>query len=223
MLDPDKLSFVGSFPLPLRHGLTIGELARLENGERHLNADLHVIEMAGWSRKDWFDATGLPWVNLSPNIRTPGEALLYPGLAMLEYSTNYSVGRGTDNPFLLVGADWIQGTQLSDYMSLREIPGVRFYPLKFTPTSSYFSGKTVEGIGFEVVNRDVLSSSRLGLELAAALGKLYPGKIDWEVNRKLIGNAGVIAALAAGSDPVAASKVGLTEFLAIRQKYLIYR
>jgi uncharacterized protein YbbC (DUF1343 family) len=223
MLDADKLSFVGAYPLPLRHGLTIGELAKLENGEKHLNADLHVVEMAGWSRTDWFDATGLPWVNLSPNIRNPGEALLYPGLAMLEYSTNYSVGRGTDTPFQLVGADWIQGTQLADYMSSRDIPGVRFYPLKFTPTSSYFSGKAVEGLGFEIFSRDILSSSRLGLELAAALGKLYPGKINWEINRKLIGNGEVIAALSSGTDPVIASKVGLAEFNAVRQRYLIYR
>ena len=223
MLEADKLSFVGSYPLPLRHGLTIGELAKLENGEQHLNADLHVIEMVGWRRTDWFDATGLPWLNWSPNIRNPHEALLYPGLGMLEYSVNYSVGRGTGSPFELVGADWIQGAKLADYMGTREIPGVRFYPVSFTPASSHFSGKTVEGIGFDVINRDIFSSSRLGLELASALGKLYPGKMDWEVNRKLIGNSGVIAALFAGTDTAAAARVGMDEFLAVRQKYLIYR
>jgi uncharacterized protein YbbC (DUF1343 family)/CubicO group peptidase (beta-lactamase class C family) len=223
LLDADKLSFVGSYPLPLRHGMTIGELARLENGERHLNADLHVIEMAGWRRTDWFDATGLAWLNPSPNIRNPREALLYPGLGMLEYSLNYSVGRGTDSPFELIGADWIEGSKLADYMGLRKIPGVRFYPLRFTPASSRLAGKTVAGIGFDVTDRDVFSSSRLGLELASALGKLYPGQIDWELNRQLIGNGGVIAALARGADPVPASEAGLDEFLAVRQKYLIYR
>jgi uncharacterized protein YbbC (DUF1343 family)/CubicO group peptidase (beta-lactamase class C family) len=223
MLDPDKLSFVGAFPFPLRHGMTMGELARLENGERHLNADLRVIEMAGWSRADWFDATGLVWINPSPNIRTPSQALLYPGLAMLEYSVNYSVGRGTDSPFELIGADWVRGSQLADYLRSREIPGVRFYPRSFTPESSHFSRKRVEGLGFEVTSRDIFSSSRLGLEVAAALGKLYPGKMDWEANRKLIGNGGVIAALSGAGDPVAASEAGMAEFMALRQKYLIYR
>ena len=145
MLDPDKLSFTGSFPLPLRHGMTIGELAKLVNEENRLNADLHVIEMTGWNREDWFDATGLPWVNPSPNIRSLNEALLYPGIAMLESSTNYSVGRGTDAPFEQIGADWIDGRQLARYLESRAIPGVRCYPVQFTPTSSNFSGKTVSG------------------------------------------------------------------------------
>ena len=223
MLDADKLSFVGAYPLPLRHGLTIGELAKLENGERHLNADLHVVEMSGWNRADWFDATGLMWVNPSPNIRNPNQALLYPGLAMLEYSTNYSVGRGTDAPFERIGADWIRGAELAAYLSSREIPGVRFYPLKFTPDSSHFSGKTVEGLGFEITTRGIFSSSALGLELAAALAKLYPRKIDWEVNRRLIGNGAVMKALSGGGDAVAASKLGIPAVMAIRQKYLIYR
>jgi uncharacterized protein YbbC (DUF1343 family)/CubicO group peptidase (beta-lactamase class C family) len=222
MLDPDKLSFVGAYPLPLRHGLTIGELARLENGELHLNADLRVIEMAGWNREDWFDATGLPWVNPSPNIRNPHEALLYPGLAMLEYSVNYSVGRGTDSPFEEIGADWIAGRTLAAYLSSRGIPGVRCYPLTFTPASSHFSGKTIEGVGFEVTNRDIFSSARLGLEAGMALAKLYPGKIAWKANRDLLGNSGVINALEGAADAVAASDEGLGQFLLLRPKYLIY-
>jgi uncharacterized protein YbbC (DUF1343 family) len=223
MLDPDKLSFVGAFPLPLRHGLTIGELAKLFNGEKHLNTDLRVVEMAGWNRDDWFDATGLPWVNPSPNIRNPNEALLYPGLGMLEYSSGYSVGRGTDSPFEMIGADWINGPALARYLSSRYIPGIRSYPLRFTPVSSNFSGKTVEGIGFVVTNRDIFSSSRAGLELAMALGKLYPGKIRWEANGRLLGNAAVIEALATGKDAVAAAAGGLGDFLLVRRKYLIYR
>ncbi len=223
MLDADKLSFVGAYPLPLRHGLTIGELAKLENGERHLNADLRVIQMSGWKREDWFDVTGLPWVNLSPNIRSPREALLYPGLAMLEYSTNYSVGRGTDSPFEQIGADWIDGPELAAYITARQIPGVRCYPTTFTPAASYFSGKTIQGVGFTVTNRDVFSSARLGLEVAMALRHLYPDKIKWEVNAKLIGNAGAIEALVAGKDALSPSEKGLAEFLAVRDKYLLYR
>jgi uncharacterized protein YbbC (DUF1343 family) len=223
MLDADKLSFVGAYPLPLRHGLTIGELAGLENGEGRLGADLHVIGMAGWGREEWFDATALPWVNPSPNIRNPNEALLYAGLAMLEYSENYSVGRGTDTPFEEIGADWIKGRELAAYLAGRAIPGIRIYPKDFTPTSSHLSGKTVEGIGFEITNRDVFSSSRLGLEVAMALRRLYPGKIVWGTGRSLIGNSGVIGTLASGGDTSEAAHKGLPEFQQIRQKYLLYR
>ena len=223
LLDADRLSFTGAFPLPLRHGLTIGELAQLENGEKHLNADLRVVEMAGWNRDDWFDATGLPWANPSPNIRNLNEALLYPGLAMLESSTNYSVGRGTDTPFEEIGADWIDGRELARYLSSRDIPGVRSYPMKFTPASSNFSGKTIEGIGFVVTNRDVFSASKCGLELALALEKLYPGKMKWDANAKLLGSREVTDALARGKDAAPAAAAGIREFLLMRQKYLLYR
>jgi len=223
MLEPDKLSFTGSFPLPLRHGMTIGELAKLVNGENHLNADLHVIEMTGWNREDWFDTTGLPWVNPSPNIRNLNEVLLYPGIAMLESSTNYSVGRGTDAPFEQIGADWIDGRQLARYLESRTIPGVRCYPVQFTPTTSNFSGKTVSGVHFIVTNRDVFSSSRLGLELAAALAALYPKKISVDLNKNLIGNSGVMRVLAAGGDAAPTADAGIQKFLVLRQKYLIYR
>ena len=227
MLDSDNLSFIGAFPLPLRHGLTIGELARLENGELSLGADLHVIQMTGWKRDQWFDFTGLPWVNPSPNIRNLNEAILYPALAMLESSTNYSVGRGTDAPFEQVGADWIDGPALAQYMTSREIPGVRFKPVEFTPTSSNFSGKKVQGIGIELTDRDAFSATRLGLELALALRKLYPGKIDWEVDRRLIGSHVVVAAFSAGSGTVNqvldTAATGVSRFVALRQKYLLYR
>jgi uncharacterized protein YbbC (DUF1343 family) len=223
MLDPDKLSFTGSYPLPLRHGMTIGELAKLVNGEEHLDADLHVIEMTGWNREDWFDTTGLPWVNPSPNIRNLNEAVLYPGIAMLELSTNYSVGRGTEAPFEQVGADWIDGRQLAHYLDSRGIPGVRCYPVQFTPVSSNFSGKTISGVHFIVTNRDVFRSSRLGLELAAALATLYPRKINLDSNRSLIGNSAVMRVLATGGDAGPAADAGIQKFLLLRQKYLLYR
>jgi uncharacterized protein YbbC (DUF1343 family) len=222
-LDADKVSFVGAWTLPLRHGLTTGELAGLENGERRLGADLRVIEMAGWNREEWFDATGLPWVNPSPNIRSPSAALLYPGLAMLEYSVNYSVGRGTDVPFEQIGADWIKGAELADYLAARTVPGVRVYPTSFTPTASHFAGKTIQGVGFAVTNRDVFSSSRLGLELAMALEHLYPGKLNWDVDKSLIGSASVITALQKGEDAIKAADDGLAAFQSTRRKYLLYK
>jgi len=223
VLDADKLSFIGSFPLPLRHGMTMGELAKLVNGEKHLGADLHVVEMTGWSRREWFDETGLPWVDPSPNIRNLTETLLYPGLGMLEYSTNYSVGRGTDSPFGQIGAEWIHGPELARKLGERNIPGVRFYPVRFKPASSNLSGKTVEGLSFVVTNRDVFSSERLGLELAMALRALYPKEIVWEKDRDLIGNGAVVRALTSGGDAIGAARSGFADFLIKRQKYLIYR
>jgi uncharacterized protein YbbC (DUF1343 family) len=223
MLDADKLSFTGSWPLPLRHGMTIGELAKLFNGEKHLGLDLHVVEMTGWKRAEWFDATGLPWVDPSPNIRNLNEALLYPGVALLENAPNYSVGRGTDTPFEQIGADWIRGRDLAKWMNARAIPGVRFFPQRFRPASSNFSGKTIEGIRFVVTDRDLLSASQLGLDLAAGLAALYPGKMVWEKNRNLIGNSGVTRALASGADAGGAARTGIEEFLKVRERYLIYQ
>jgi uncharacterized protein YbbC (DUF1343 family) len=226
MLDKDQLSFVGAYPLPLRHGMTIGELARLENSELGLGADLQVIQMTGWKRNLWFDFTALPWVAPSPNIRNLNEATLYPALAMLEYSTNYSVGRGTAAPFEQIGADWIDGTALAAEMNARAIPGVRFHPVQFTPSSSNFHGKTVEGIGFELTDRDRFSAPTLGAELALALGKLYPGKMKWEASLRLIGSRATMAAFAASAsenDTMAATQAGVPEFLKLRAKYLLYQ
>jgi len=226
MLERDKFSFVGYFPLPLRHGMTAGELARLFNAENHIGADLTVVAMKNWQRGDWFDSTGLPWVNPSPNIRTLTAALLYPGVAMLEYTPNYSVGRGTDAPFEQVGADFIVGTDLAAYLNQRLIPGVRVYPARFQPASSHFSGVLVDGVRLVVTDRDVFDSERLGLELAAALQKLYPGKVSFAANRNLIGDDETIRALGAGEDPRAIRQKqedALQKFLALREKYLLYR
>lgn len=223
MLDADKLSFTGSYPLPLRHGLTMGELAQLVNGEKGLNADLHVVAMTGWTRGQWFDATGLKWVNPSPNIRTLNEAVLYPGIAMLEGSKNYSVGRGTDAPFEQIGADWIDGRSLARRLESRGIPGVRVSPVEFAPSSSNFTGKTIGGVRFAVTDRDAFSSSRLGLELARALAALYPQKIVMESNKYLIGNSAVMRALGSGGDAGSAADAGIQQFLALRRKYLLYQ
>jgi uncharacterized protein YbbC (DUF1343 family) len=178
--------------------------------------------MTGWHRDEWFDATGLPWVDPSPNIRNLNEALLYPGVGMLEYSTNYSVGRGTAKPFEQVGADWIQGPDLVNRLTQLQIPAVRFYDARFRPVSSNFSGKTIAGVRFEITNRDLFSASRLGLGIAVSLEALYPKKMGWDVNKDLIGNSKVIHALASGEDVSLAATAGLTEFLELRQKFLLY-
>jgi uncharacterized protein YbbC (DUF1343 family) len=212
LLDVGNESFVGYFPLPLRHGMTMGELAKMFNGENRLGADLTVVPLAGWHRADWFDATGLQWVNPSPNIRNLTGALLYPGVAMLEYSEGYSVGRGTDSPFETIGAKWMDGRALANALNAREIPGVRVYPVH-------------NGVRFVVTDRDILNTERLGLEIAAALMKLDPGKIKLDEDRRLIGSGQVIMRLEKGDDPQQIwldDQAALSKFLELRARYLFY-
>jgi uncharacterized protein YbbC (DUF1343 family)/CubicO group peptidase (beta-lactamase class C family) len=201
LLDPNLHSFAGCFAMPVRHGLTLGELATMVNAERKLNADLRVIRMKGWQRGDWFDSTGLTWTDPSPNMRSLNAAALYSGLALLEASPNYSVGRGTDAPFEQIGAEWIRGAQLAQFLNQRFLPGVRAYATRFQPSSGPFAGKTIEGVRFVILNREQLNSMRLGLEVAYAVEKLYPGKLNFEACRFLIGNRGVIDAMKAGEEP----------------------
>ncbi len=225
VLDRDLESFVGCFEMPIRHGMTFGELAAMVNGERHIGADLRVIAMKNWERGDWFDETGLTWVDPSPNMRSLNAATLYPGVAMLEASSNYSVGRGTDAPFEQIGADWIEGRQLASFLNGRFIPGVRFYPTRFRPVASNFKGRQIEGVRFVITDRNSFDSSRLGLELGYALEKLYPGKIPWETNRFLIGNRAVLDLEKQAADPrttLEKTLPSLQEFVERRQKYLIY-
>ncbi len=225
LLDPELESFVGCFGLPVRHGMTLGELATMINAERGFGAELHIVRMKNWERGDWFDSTNLHWIDPSPNMRSLNAALLYPGVVLLEYSKNYSVGRGTDAPFEQIGADWIDGPELASYLNSRMIPGVRVYPVQFTPSASNFSGMEIEGVRFVVTNREAFDSARLGLELAAGFEKLYPGRIVFDLSKRLIGNMSVIRALSAKEDPrsiVQRDEEELRAFLGRREKYLIY-
>jgi len=218
LLDAADRSFTGYFAgLPVRHGLTIGELARMFNAENHIGAKLTVIEMQDWHRGDWFDSTGLPWVDPSPNMRSLNAAVLYPGLALLESSKGYSVGRGTDAPFEQIGAAFIDGRELAARLNQREVPGVRVYP-------AMVGG--IEGVRFVITDRERFDSTRLGLEVAAALQSLYPGKIDLSQSRKLIGSDEVIRRLAVGEDPRNIMQLlmdQVAEFLRRREPYLLYR
>ncbi len=226
VLEPDLVSFTGYFPLPLRHGMTAGELARLFNAENKLGAELQVVAMKNWQRGDWFDSTGLTWTDPSPNMRSLNAALLYPGVAMLEASRNYSVGRGTDAPFEQIGADWIRGPELAAWLNARFIPGIRVYPTRFRPSVSNFAGQWIEGVRFLITNREAVNTSRLGLEIAAALVKLYPGKLLPEKNLRLIGRRRTVAALAAREDArqiAQEEEEDLREFSQLREQYLIYR
>ncbi len=224
MLEPGRTSFIGYHPLPIRHGMTLGELARLFNGERGIGADLTVVRMEGWRRDELFDATGLPWVNPSPNLRGVDAALLYPGLALLE-ATNVSVGRGTAQPFEQLGAPWIDGARLAAALSAEGLPGVRFTATSFTPASSAFAGERCEGVRVAVEDRQRVEPVRVGLAIAAALLRLHPGV--WEAKNviTLLGHAPTFTALLRG-DAYEAMAAGwqhdLDAFLVLRKKYLLY-
>ena len=217
ILDASLQSFAGCYDLPVRHGLTLGELATMANAERKWNADLHVVKMQNWERGDWLDSTGLPWVDPSPNMRSLNAATLYPGLALIESSKNYSVGRGTDAPFEQIGAEWVRGVELAEFLNSRYIPGVRVYPTHLNATT--------EGVRFVITDREQFDSIRLGLEVAYALHKLYPGKIDFEQSKQLIGSRKVIEALKAGDDPRVIEQGlmnDIANFMNRRRPYLLY-
>ena len=223
--DEGKESFTNYWTVPVRHGMTMGELAKMFNAERNINAKLTVIAMEGWERGDWFDSTGLEWVNPSPNLRSVTEAALYPGVALIE-GTNVSVGRGTDTPFELVGAPWMKSRELAAYLNTRGIAGVRFVPGTFTPTSSNYNGQECQGVNIVLTERNAFDAPELGIELAAALHKLYPAEFKMEKMQGLLVNQSVYDALSAGEDPRRIQQdwmEGLEKFGKIREKYLIYK
>ncbi len=222
--DPGQESFVNYYSLPVRHGMTMGELAKLFNEEKHIDADLTVIPMRGWMRGDWFDSTGQFWVSPSPNLRDLEQAALYPGVALIE-GTNVSVGRGTDSPFRLVGAPWVDAKELAGYLNGRDIAGVRFVPTTFTPTSGPHARQLCSGVSIIVTNRDMLDAPELGIELAAALHKFFPMGFDISHINQLLVNQAAFKALQAGEDPhrIAADwQDKLDQFMEMRAKYLIY-
>jgi len=222
--DAGHESFTNYWTLPVRHAMTIAELAKMFNQERHINANLKIVPMQGWQRGDWFDSTGQAWVNPSPNLRSLTQATLYPGVALIE-GTNVSVGRGTDTPFELVGAPWIHSQQFAAYLNARGIAGVRFVPMSFTPTASTYAGQKCEGVNLILTERNALDAPELGIELAAALQKLYPS--DFKITRmsELLVNQSTYDALVAGKDPQRIAQdwqEDLEKFELLRKKYLLY-
>ncbi len=222
--DPDKLSFTGYHTIPVRHGMTIGELAQLFNQQRKIGCDLRVIKMEGWRRSMWFDATNLTWVNPSPNMRSLTAATVYPGIGLLE-APNFSVGRGTDTPFEVVGAPWIDGRQLAAYLNGRNLHGVRFVPLRFKPNASVFKGQECGGINIIITDRSTYRPVETGIEVAMALRRLYPE--DWKVDSylRLLVNAATLERVRRGDDPqviVESWNEQLNEFRKVRAKFLLY-
>jgi uncharacterized protein YbbC (DUF1343 family)/CubicO group peptidase (beta-lactamase class C family) len=223
--DEGRESFTHYSAVPVRHGMTLGELAMMFNAERKIGARLQVVPMQGWQRGDWFDSTGLGWVNPSPNMRSLTEATLYTGVALIE-GTNISVGRGTDTPFELVGAPWVKGKELAAYLNQRSIQSVRFVPVTFTPSSSNFAGQVCEGVNVVLLDRNTFDAPELGIELAAALHKLYPADFKIEKMQDLLLNQATYDALLAGLDPRRIAEEWeerLHVFMAMREKYLVYK
>lgn len=223
--DEDKLSFIAYHTIPVRHGMTVGELARLYNDTRKLNCDLRVVKMENYRRSMWFDSTNLVWVNPSPNMRSLTEATVYPGIGLLE-TTNLSVGRGTDTPFEIVGAPWLDGQQLASLLNERELAGVRFVPVRFTPKTSVFKNEECGGINIIVTDRAQFRSVLTGLEIAVALRKLYPA--EWKVDdyARLLVNAETLAAVkrADTAEEIARSWMpALNEFRRARARALLYK
>lgn len=224
LADADRLSFTAYHAVPVRTGMTPGELLLLFNAEKGIGADVRVVKMRGWSRDLWYDETGLEWINPSPNMRSLAAAALYPGVGLLE-TTNVSVGRGTETPFEIVGAPWLDGSLLAQLLSARAIPGVRFSPLHFTPKESVFAGQRCGGIRIDVVDRGALSSVALGIEIAVALRDLYPAQWEWKRYIELLANADAFRRIERGESApsiVASWSKDLEEFGHRRAKYLLY-
>ncbi len=218
-------TFIAYLPMPIRHGMTMGELAQLYNEQNKINAALTVIPVENWKRDQWFDETGLAWINPSPNMRNMNQATLYPGIGAIEYS-NISVGRGTDQPFEQIGAPWIDGVQLAERLNARHLPGIRFYPIRFTPKSSKYANEECQGVFMMVTSRTALQPARVGVEVASALFSLYGSKYEPNNMWRLVGAESIVTRIQQGEDPAAiVSRWSADEaqWRRLRAKYLLYR
>jgi uncharacterized protein YbbC (DUF1343 family) len=224
MLDEELLGFTGYVRMPIRHGMTLGELARLFNAEKRIGADLDVVAMRGWTRAQWFDETGLPWINPSPNMRNLLQAMLYPGIGAVE-SANLSVGRGTDTPFEQIGAPWIDGVALADALNGAQLPGVSFYPVRFTPAASRYAGEDCGGVFIVVTDRVALRPVRVGLAILSTLSRLYPRAFDAGATVRLLGSRDTLDR-ALGGEPMASIAQSWAadeaRWRQRRAKYLLY-
>jgi uncharacterized protein YbbC (DUF1343 family) len=224
--DAGAESYIDYMPLPVRHGMTLGELARYFNGEKRIGAQLTVIPMRNWQRTEWFDETWLPWTNPSPNLKSGTEEALYSGVAFLD-GANVSVGRGTALPFEQVGAPYIDGPKLAAYLAARNIPGVSFTPITFTADKPYLcSAATCQGVAITLTDRDALDSPELGIELVSALHHLYPEQFQLDKVAPLIVNAATMEALRRGDDPRSIAATWQPALKTYQQRvaqYLLYK
>ena len=225
LLDPDLVSFTGPHAIPVRTGVTIGEFARMVAAERKVPVRLTVVPLEGWNRRQWFDETGLAWVNPSPNIRSVTQALLYSGIGLLE-STNLSVGRGTDTPFELIGAPWIEPVSLADRLNQLKLPGVRFEPVRFTPTGDHYARIACGGVRFIVTDREAIRPVTVALAVASTLRERYRSQWRAENIQNLLVNRNTMWAFLRGEPLprlIAWTEIDRENFLKRRASYLIYR
>ena len=226
--DAGAESYTDYMPMPVRHGMTMGELARFYNGERGLGAKVTVVAMEGWRRAVFFDETGVPWINPSPNLQTERAAVLYPAFAFLE-TTNLSVGRGSATPFEVFGASWMKGAEVAAALNARGVAGVRFEGTTIAiaeDANRYpFHGRTIEAVRMVTTDRLALDSPRLGMEVMEVLRRIYPGEFEWKKALRLVANAETMAAVERGDAPEAIAegwRAGLEAFRAKRNGYLLY-
>jgi len=235
ILDPAFQSFVGMFPIPMRHAMTIGELALMFNQEFSIGCDLEVVRMGDWRREMWFEDTGLPWVMPSPNMPTVDTAVVYPGSVMIE-GTNISEGRGTTRPFEIIGAPFINSEELTEALTKSNLPGVAFRPIHFQPTFHKFADELCGGIQIHVTDRDVFKPVITGVAIISAIRRLYPDRFEWKqppyeyVHDKLPfdvinGSSRLrekIESNVALSETEESWRDGLSEFAERRETYLLY-
>jgi uncharacterized protein YbbC (DUF1343 family) len=225
MLDADKINFVGYFPLPVRYGLTIGELAQLFNAENHIGADLHVIAMKNWHRNYFFESTGIKWIPPSPNLRTTKGSILYPGIEILQ-NAGVSVGRGTETPFEEFGAPWLNGESVAAALNERHLPGLHFTAQPFIPIVGLYTGQRCGGVAVRITDRYTVRAMSMGMDISVILHRLYPQQFDPEKLLLLVGNSDTIQQMEAGVSPekiVASWSTALTAFDQIRRKYFLYK
>jgi uncharacterized protein YbbC (DUF1343 family) len=221
-------AYIDYMPLPVRTGMTIGELARYVVGVKHLDVDLTVVPMQHWARGQYFDETGLPWTSPSPNLRTMNAAILYPGLGFLDFS-GVSVGRGTDTPFELFGAAWMHAAEVVGALDAQRIPGVSFKAMttSVAETENHypFHGQTIDAVGITVTDRRSLDAAELGVEILSVLHRLYPGQFDVAKTLRLMGSRSTLEAVERGDDPHTIAdewKPRLAAFEEARKPFLLY-
>jgi uncharacterized protein YbbC (DUF1343 family) len=222
--DRDQLKFTAYFTMPIIYGLTIGELAKMFNAENKIGADLMVVEMQGWEREEFFDKTGLKWIAPSPNLRTVGETLTYPALDILQ-AAGVSVGRGTDRPFEMFGAPWMDGEKVAGILAAREIHGVKFQAVKFTPTSDLYKGQECGGVSVTLTDKRYFQPVLIGIEIAEVLWWQYPGNFQVEKMMTLLGSRKTVEMVKAEKsvDDIAEEwNKQENEFQDTRGKYFIY-
>ncbi|MCP4593625.1 MAG: DUF1343 domain-containing protein [bacterium] len=217
--------FTAYHPIPLVHGMTTGELAKMFNRERDINADLTVVQVKGWRRSMWYDETLLPWINPSPNMRSLTEAALYPAVGLIE-ACKVSVGRGTDTPFERFGAPWMDGRRLAARLNHLGLAGIRFIPFSFTPDSSKHKGQVCGGVQLVLTDRDAFDPLETGLSIVRELKNLFGDSFDVDRVDRLLFNAALLEKVKASQGPTRYTPLwasDLQDFLRQRAEYLLYQ